>query len=681
MTQTTAAPTPGPSPDDAGDGPLLLDDEQVAPAPAAPAPAAPHARIPHAPGLDGLRGLAVAAVLVFHAGPAGWLPGGFLGVSLFFTLSGYLITSLVLVEVRQERRIATAAFWSRRMRRLVPALLVTIFGVLIASKLTELGGDLRLEMVGGLTYTSNWVQIATDQSYTQLFAAPSPLAHLWSLAIEEQFYVLLPLVVGLLVWRAPWLVRNRLAIGSVLVIVAGVAYCQWADDLDLAYYGTLSRAPEIAVGMLLACRTRPGRDRAPRWLTAAGVIALVGSVAAWRLATVTDTWITAGGLAAFAVLSATLVLAASRPGPFARALSIRPLRWLGLISYGVYLYHWPVVVILDVPRVDWAPVPLFGARVAISLLLAIVSYRLIEQPIRRGRPQMPPRTVVALGIGALAAALAIVLLTVPPTTDAPEAAAVDSPAVVRSTPTTEPGVVGPPSVVLIGDSLPAFMLRDGASALDPERITVVNGTLPACDGSAGTPPARSRTGDLVPVPEACTGWPSQYPTYFEGEADVAILMVGGHAVLDRQIEGEFRSPCDPVAADFYRNDIEGRLDFLQERAEHVVLALPAWADRMSIWINPPDYLDRMDCVRSTLEEAAATTGTPTIDFGGYLCPDGRDACRALRTKDGVHMDVGAAPGALRWLLTETLETAGIEPYEPSSTATTTTSTPTTTSGD
>jgi hypothetical protein len=237
-----------------------------------------------------------------------------------------------------------------------------------------------------------------------------------------------------------------------------------------------------------------------------------------------------------------------------------------------------------------------------------------------------------------------------------------APAVVAAVPTTAAPVAGagavpdaaPPSVVLIGDSLPAFMLRDGGASLDPDEVTLVNGTLPACDGAAGTPPAKSRTGALVPVPEGCTGWPEQYPAFFQADADLAILMVGGHAVLDREIEGEFRGPCDSAAASWYQHDVEDRLSYLEDHASLVVLALPAWGDTLSQFINPPDYLDRMDCVRRTLRSAAVSTGTQMIDFGGYLCPDARDRCRPLRTKDGIHLDVDAAPDALAWVLDESL---------------------------
>jgi len=638
MTQTTTTrPEPVPVPKPAASP---HDDRRV--------------RIPHAPGLDGLRGLAVAAVVVFHAGPTSWLPGGFLGVSLFFTLSGYLITTLVLAEVRRDRQLAVGSFWARRMRRLVPALVVTTIGVVIASRFIEFGGDVRADLIGGLTYSANWVQVIRDVSYADLFFAPSPLLHLWSLAIEEQFYVVLPIAAWFLARRAPWLARNRMAAGSVIVVVAGVALSQLVDNPNLAYYGTLNRAPEIAIGVLLACRTTVTTTRASRSLTLLGMVALAISVAAWRLAGVTDGWIAGGGLAAFAVVSAVFVRAASRPGLMASALSFAPLRWLGLISYGLYLYHWPVVVIMGPTRLDWGPVALFGARVAISLALAAVSYWLIEQPLRRRWPQVPDRKVILIGFAALAVSLAIVLLAVPPAADQ-TAASEPAPAVVKTAPVQDPVVAGPPSVVLLGDSLPAFLVRDGGAALDPDEVTLVNGTLEACDGAEGAEEAKARSGALVPIPEGCTGWSTQYPAFFEGRADIAVLMVGGHAVLDRNIDGEFHGPCESIARDWYRNDLRKRLAYMQTKADKAVLVLPAWGDRLSGWINPADHINRTNCVRATMRSAAISEGVPYLDFGRYLCPETRDVCRPVRTRDGVHLDVRAAPDALQWVIDQSID--------------------------
>jgi peptidoglycan/LPS O-acetylase OafA/YrhL len=647
------------------------------PTPQGPRPAV---RIPYAPGLDGLRGLAVLAVLVFHAAPATWLPGGFLGVSLFFTLSGYLITSLVLTEVRRDRAVDLASFWARRMRRLVPALVLTTVGVLLLAELVDLGTPIRSDQVGGLTYTANWVQIWQGQGYADLFLAPSPLDHLWSLAIEEQFYLVLPLVALGLTTLGPWMVRTRLAVIAGLTIVVGSVATIITTDPTIGYYSTLDRSPEIAIGVLLACVARASTAPARRPLAIAGFVAL--ALAAWACATVqvADELVTSGGLLLFALLSATMVLAASRPGTFSAVLSIGPLRRLGLISYGLYLYHWPVVVLVDERRTGLDPVELFATRMVISLALALLSYVLVEQPIRHARPQVPSGRVVVAGLLSLAACLVLVLIVLPPDRD-PTPASEPAPAVVELAearqPDPEPDPIGaggsaeapalpdqvastaaaPPVVTVLGDSVPAWLIRDGASILDPDDLGLLDATLAACDGADGTPEARSSTGALVPVPDGCTGWKQQYPPYFEqGTTDIAVLMLGGHAGLDRQIEGEFRSPCDPVSAAWYQRDIEGRLAFLCPRADTVVVVLPAWPDDRSAWIYPDDAGARMECVRDTLRAATAGAEVSIVDFADYVCPGGSSGCRSIRERDGMHIDPDAAPDALRWLIGQTLAT-------------------------
>ena len=601
--------------------------------------------------------------MIFHAGPPTWLPGGFLGVSLFFTLSGYLITTLVLAEVHRDRTVGLAAFWSRRVRRLIPALVLLTVGVAIMARLVTLGRGIRVDIFGATTYTTNWIEIDRGVAYGDLFRAPSPLVHLWSLAIEEQFYLVLPLVAWVLARRAPWRLRRNLLVGSIVVVAVGFIATRLTHDHTLAYYGTIQRAPEIGLGALLACCTRPTTERSPTWLTWATFGALLVSVLAWRSTHVSDGWVTSGGLVLFAVFSATLVRGASQPGPAATVFSWPPLRRLGLISYGLYLYHWPIVVLLSPPRVDWAPVPLFVARVGISLLLAILSYHFIERRFRRGWPATPSGKVIAIGLVALATTLVVGVVVAPAglreiTHRKPAPAVVDPRA---STTAPPPGVVGPAKIAIVGDSVPSWIIRDGGSGLDPKKVALVDGTLEACDGAQGNPVARSRTGELVPTPKGCTGWPTQYPPFFVRSDDVAVLMVGGHAALDRKIEGDFRSPCDPLAGQWYENDIVKRLQFLQRHADHVVLVLPTWADNLAEWIYPSDHVTRMDCVRSTLRAAATAEGAKTIDFADYVCPNGPGKCLPIRTHDGMHIDADKAPAALNWLIDRVLVASGKDP--------------------
>jgi peptidoglycan/LPS O-acetylase OafA/YrhL len=629
--------------------------------------------LPYAPGLDGLRGLAVAAVVVFHAGPVGWLPGGFLGVSLFFTLSGYLIASLVLAEVAATGALDLGRFWVRRVRRLIPALVLLVVGVIVLSRVIELPARTRLELLGGLTYSSNWIQLAGGTSYAELFDEPSALTHLWSLAIEEQFYLVFPLVAWAVARRRPHRLAQALAAVSAFAVIGGVAAVRVVDDATWAYFATPARAPEIAIGVLLAVFVRASTRPSPPWLVGLGVAALAGSVGAWRLAAVTDPWVGGGGLAVFATVSAVLVAAAGRPGPLVRLLGVAPLRQLGRISYGLYLYHWPVVVLLSRPRVDLDPVPLFVARLALSLVLAVASFHLVEQPVRTGRFASGTRwarprigsgaglTVarqLGMGLAVLVVAAALVVATVPGEPD-DDVARPPAPAVVPPGATSPPREAGGPTVVLLlGDSVPNFLVRDGAQALDPTEVALVDGTIEGCDGAEGAPVGRAGTGVVTMVPPTCTGWRTQYPPLLRGTPpEVSVLMVGSGAVLDRQLDGEFRGPCSPEGGEWYRADVAERLRFLARGSDRVALVLPAWAEEWSGWVNPADHHERTDCVRAILTEEAVRASTPSrpvavVDLGDHLCPDGPGRCRPVRQRDGVHIDPSAAPDVLGWVLAE-----------------------------
>lgn len=633
------------------------------------------ARIPYSPGIDGLRGLAVLAVVVFHAGPSTWLPGGFLGVSLFFTLSGYLIATLVLVEVESAGHLSLSQFWARRIRRLVPALLVATALVIALAHVIELPRSTRGELLGGLGYVANWVQLASGKSYAELFQTPSALTHLWSLAIEEQFYVVFPFAAWVVARRWPSRLRTAFLVGAVLVTVAGAATAWFMNDQAFAYYSTLTRAPEIGVGILLAVATRQPAVGHSRLATVVGIGGLVVTLMAWRWSGVTDAWIARGGLVTFALASTALVAAAIRPGPFSTALGWRPLRSLGRISYGLYLFHWPVVVLLSYPRVHLTPVPLFLARSALSLGLTLVSYFLVEQPIRHGRvaglASSGPAIRVGLGALALAAVVVLVAVPVPPVVEQiasgrPAPALVEAgpttaalPPIDGATSTTRPG---PPVALILGDSVPNWLVRDGASGLDPTQIALIDGSSEGCDGAEGAPVGRAGTGVVVSVPETCTGWRAQYPPLLDGRpVDVTILVVGSGAVLDRKLDGEFHGPCSAEGRAWYRADVEARLTYLTSRVGRVVVVLPAWAEDWSGWVNPTDHRERTDCVRDTLRTAAGqvrnATGDTTVsvvDLAAKLCPEGRSQCAPFRQKDGVHIDPDHAPAVLGWVIDQSM---------------------------
>ncbi|HEY6318061.1 MAG TPA: acyltransferase family protein [Acidimicrobiia bacterium] len=354
----------------------------------------PATRLRYVPSLDGLRGLAVAAVFLFHAN-VGWASSGFLGVSLFFTLSGFLITSLLLVEAADRHAIALVRFWARRMRRLLPAALLTILLVLLLSA-TVLRVDpatLRGDALAAIGYVANWHLLLTGQSYANLFRDPSPLVHYWSLAIEEQFYLLFPLAVlavlrlsaGRDAFRRNLRVMLLCALGvsALTSVIAGAL-----GATDFVYYSLPTRGGEILVGALLATfvfATPRGEHRPARWWSLAGVAAL-GAIAYLATTTTSTTaWVTHGGLLVFALLSALVILGGLASGPLATALAVPPLRWLGRISYGVYLYHWPIILWLTADRVGASGFWLVAVQAAVTLAAATASYFLVELPIRQGR--------------------------------------------------------------------------------------------------------------------------------------------------------------------------------------------------------------------------------------------------------------------------------------------------------
>ena len=342
----------------------------------------------HLPALDGLRGLAIAAVLLFHAG---WRlsAGGFLGVSTFFTLSGYLITARLLHDHRQTGRIDLVAFWGRRIRRLIPAAVgaVALVVILAAWVVPAFRVNLIGDVGAALGEVANWRFWVAGRSYSALFRQPSPLLHFWSLAIEEQFYLVFPVLAWLVLVVGRRSQRTFAAVVAAVTAVC-VATALWAGASGrtaLAYYGTPMRAAEILVGALLAMAPigRPTNVRASAKARLLPVYALAACGVLWVAATTQQSWLFHGGLVAYSLLSAVVIVGCLRPGPVRRWLSARPLRWLGRISYGVYLYHWPLYQWLSPARTRMAVGPLFALRLTASLAAAVLSYHLLEQPILR----------------------------------------------------------------------------------------------------------------------------------------------------------------------------------------------------------------------------------------------------------------------------------------------------------
>ncbi|AHY47834.1 Acyltransferase family [Rubrobacter radiotolerans] len=365
--------------------------------------------LPYSPGLDGLRALAVLAVLLYHAGVA-WIPGGFLGVEVFFVISGFLITALLLAEYRKTGGVDLARFWVRRARRLLPAVFfmmacVTTYAVVF---LPEEVAGLRSDVLAAAGYVTNWYLVFANESYFEAVGRPSLLRHLWSLAVEEQFYLLWPVVLlgGLALVR-----RGGVLVLTLLGVVASTALMVYLyspeGDPSRVYYGTDTRAAGLLVGAALAFVLVPGRGfvapnggrsrrtggglrrrfgwTSPLFVDLAGLAGAAALV--WFTLSVGeyDSLLYRGGFLLVAVATAGLIAAVVHPHAHLGFVGAGPLRWIGLRSYGIYLWHWPVFTVtrpdLDVSLDGPA---LLAARLALTFALAELSYRFVETPIRTG---------------------------------------------------------------------------------------------------------------------------------------------------------------------------------------------------------------------------------------------------------------------------------------------------------
>ncbi|HTT50528.1 MAG TPA: acyltransferase family protein [Streptosporangiaceae bacterium] len=344
------------------------------------------------PGLDGLRALAVLAVIAFHEQLTAF-PGGFLGVDVFFVLSGYLITDLLVAQWNRCDRLRLGSFWARRARRLLPALATMLVVVTAATAIIEPGqlAALRPALLAAVTYSSNWWQALQHQSYFTQFGPPPPLQHLWSLAIEEQFYLVWPLLLIVLLGccqssrlrtGAAWLCAGLSVLATMLIYVPGA-------DPSRVYYGTDTHSSAILVGAALALswplqrlgKLTTDQARITDGLGLVGLALLGWAVGHYRG---DDRALYPAGLLTAALAAGAVVLAAASPGLISWVLGLPPLRWIGVRSYGIYLWHWPVIALTTAALAQTRPGPLvWAAEAVVAIGLAAASWRWIEQPIIR----------------------------------------------------------------------------------------------------------------------------------------------------------------------------------------------------------------------------------------------------------------------------------------------------------
>ena len=637
-----------------------------------------HTRLAYLPALDGMRACAVLAVMMFHGGIP-HMDGGFMGVDAFFVLSGFLITSLLLGEWRQALTIKLGAFWARRARRLLPALLLMLlFVAFFASVIVPKGtyGALRLDALATLLYVSNWHFILVNSNYFNETSASSPLLHTWSLAVEEQFYVIWPLVVlGVMHFT-----RSLRALFA-LCCAAAIASAVWMHHVygggvntNRAYLGTDTRAQclfigcALAVGLVLVTEHRHEAGRLAKgelWRPESstglmlcgvlGVIGAAGTIALWVLTTSTSTLPYSGGFFLIGLSVASVILAAiGAPSSIVpRLLSWSPVRYVGRISYGLYIWHWPIFIWLDHARTGLYGYELFAVRVAVTFVVSVVSFHLVERPIRMGTfvSQWRAWLVVPAGVGAVLVAViaATTGTTAVASTALPGATgnAGSSSSTTSTTATSVPAVTtnGPPvKVLLVGDSI-AETLGEGlgeipvqdkydyvlydrailgcgvADGTEVEDMGAVDSVVPACGG----PPAPNDAPSLI-IPWA-TQWTEEIAQL---HPNVVVEGAGRWELVDRLYQGKWANILQPRLAAYIKSQLEKAADLVNAAGLPMVFLTAPCTDEPEqpdgdAW--PEDNPARRNAYNRMVREiAAAHPRTVSVDdLDKAACPMGRYA--------------------------------------------------------
>lgn len=603
----------------------------------------------HKPAIDGLRGIAVLAVLLYH-GKASWARGGFLGVDLFFALSGYLITALLLVERQEKGRVDAKAFWIRRAKRLLPALFLMMLAVAVYVALfagSEEAGRLRSDGLATMFYGGNWWYALSGASYFENFQ-PSMFRHTWSLGIEEQFYLVWPLV---FIFGYRWF-KGR--VDLLAYVVAGLAVLSAAlmfllyvpeNDPSRVFYGTDTRAQALLLGAALALimHGQVKRVLPPRVLEIAGLVAFGVFASFFVLASDQQGWMYQGGFLLVAIASVVMIAAAAGPQDtiMNQALSIRPLRWVGMISYGLYLWHWPIFVFLNEERTGLSGYPLLGVRLLVTFAVAVASYYLIEMPVRRSDYSSRSLTLTLVG-----ATLVMVVLFFGATTMI--GGATDPILANRS---TDPNAR---RILVNGDSA-AFRLAyyySGFGALNVDTAAQLGcGVVRGQNQPVARPPLGAGT---------CDNWPQKWQTAEKNfKPNLTVVGIGAWEVYDKKVDGNVYHVGTPDWRTYVRSELEYALKLGTPNGGPIVfLNVPCYRDTNSVGAAPDPERndpDRIDALNRALTEFAAAHKAQVhlLDLKSFLCPGGKYADEIEGAKirdDGIHYTKEGAAVVWRWLV-------------------------------
>jgi peptidoglycan/LPS O-acetylase OafA/YrhL len=617
-------------------------------------------RLAFYPALDGLRGVTLLVIFLFHL-DYDWVRGGFLAVSTFYTLSGFLITGLLVTEIERNGRIDLAAFWGRRFRRLMPAalsglVLIALFGIFAADavQLSRLRGD----GISALFYSANWWFIYTGADYADLMGSPSPSQHFWSLAIEEQYYFVYPLLTSFLFGLVG---RSRRGFAIVLAVLTAIssAWMAYLAGTDVPstrmYYGTDTRCAELlaggVLGLALAGRPLPSGRGAQRTIAALGVVGFAINLYFWGTAAVDSDALYRGGIALYTLGSLAVITATLLPGgPIRLLLQAEWLQYIGRISYGAYVYHWPIILWMSAERLGFDGLPLAALRFGVAFVLAAVSYRFLEEPIRRRRRILEWRAWVVPWAASATVALSFVMMTggfTQGTSLLPDSGGAGEWARGSS------GTAGDPiRVLVVGDSV-ASNLFDGLKvwAEQTGRAVVSNGTSKGCGISRG-----NRVGRKERRFRSCDNWRNRFAAPIESfRPDVVVVYSSGWDMVERKLPDweEPRLIGDPDFDEWLRTEYSAALDTFSTGGARVLWVSPLCVENQ-ITGSKRDVFDpvRVRDLRFNVLARVAERNPDrleVLDLYGRICPNDKvtqtiDGIPDFRP-DGIHF----SPRGKRWV--------------------------------
>lgn len=650
------------------------------------------------PGLDGLRGLAVLAVFLYHSGfltssPIAFAPSGYLGVDLFFVLSGYLITSLLLAEWRRTSRISLKHFWLQRARRLIPALVVVLLSTSVATFIFLADGDQSKNYVGDLwstlTYVANWRYVFSDRSYFEQFGTPSILRHMWSLGIEEQFYIFWPLIIVVLLRIAHTRVstigglrrvfRRWLLVVSCLGAIASAVWMAFESKngvlISRIYYGTDTRAFALLGGAALAGALAHRSDRAltGRWADSLGAVSLFGwltmAVLVGRQGDI-PSWMFQGGFVLATIFCMIVIGVAAGGGWLAGALSAKPMVQLGRLSYSIYLWHWPVIVILNSERTGIGGIWLLGIRAATTFGLSAATFVIVERRLRMPDWWTRGRSLITLGVAITVFTVTSVVLL-----DKDNNVGVD----LRSS-MPPPSLTGDPIRMLsIGDSVSLTFFGSRPRRFGWDIYMGKSAALIGCGlGPIAEKGAKfAQNGEIrsdLRVQEICEKefdiWQKKISEF---KPDIVAALFGPWDLWDINVQGRNIPQSSSEFATLFTQRLVKLMEIVRSAdAKLVLLATPCFGRLNGAYSRSPEVSDngRRAVVNGLYKSFADAHPNDVIfiDFAELLCPTGEftgSVAGLPYTGDGVHFTLKGA--AIVWSIFDPILAQAIGLYDASNT--------------